>query len=53
MCIRDRHKGVPVVTVELPNAQRTPLNAEMRQMWIDLLRWMSERVSQGLGEHPR
>ncbi len=44
------HKGVPVVTVELPNAQRTPLNAEMRQMWIDLLRWMSERVSQGLGE---
>jgi protein MpaA len=47
------HKGVPVVTVELPNAQRTPLNAEMRQMWIDLLRWMSERVSQGLGEHPR
>jgi hypothetical protein len=47
------HKGVPVVTVELPNAQRTPLNAEMRQMWIDLLRWMSERVSQGLGDHPR
>ena len=38
------HKGVPVVTVELPNAQRTPLNAEMRQMWIDLLRWMSERL---------
>jgi murein peptide amidase A len=32
------------VTVELPNAQRTPLNAEMRQMWVDLLRWMSERL---------
>ena len=47
------HKGVPVVTVELPNAQRTPLNAEMRQMWIDLLRWMSERVSQGLGERTK
>jgi len=47
------HKGVPVVTVELPNAQRTPLNGEMRQMWIDLLRWLSERVSQGLGDHPR
>lgn len=45
------HKGVPVVTVELPHAQRTPLNAEMRQMWIDLLRWMSERVSQGLGDN--
>ena len=47
------HKGVPVVTVELPNAQRTPLNAEMRQMWIDLLRWMSERVAQGLGDASR
>jgi len=40
------HKGVPVVTVELPNSTRTPLDAEMRQMWLDLLRWMSERVSE-------
>jgi hypothetical protein len=38
------HKGVPVVTVELPNAMRTPLDAETRQMWVDLLRWMSERL---------
>ncbi len=41
------HKGVPVVTVELPNAMRTPLESEMRQMWVDLLRWMSEKVGQG------
>ncbi len=41
------HKGVPVVTVELPNSTRTPLDAEMRQMWLDLLRWMSERVGAG------
>jgi protein MpaA len=48
------HKGVPVVTVELPNAHAHAAECtEMRQMWIDLLRWMSERVSQGLGEHPR
>ena len=40
------HKGVPVVTVELPNSTRTPLDAEMRQMWIDLLRWMSARASE-------
>ena len=40
------HKGVPVVTVELPNSTRTPLDAEMRQMWLDLLRWMSERTSE-------
>ncbi len=39
------HKGVPVVTIELPNAQRTPLDAEMRQMWVDLLRWMAVRLA--------
>jgi protein MpaA len=38
------HKGVPVVTIELPNSTRTPLDAEMRQMWLDLLRWTSERI---------
>ena len=36
------HKGMPVVTIELPSALRTPLDAEMRQMWLDLLRWMGE-----------
>ena len=40
------HKGVPVVTVELPNSTRTPVDAEMRQMWLDLLRWMSERAGE-------
>lgn len=43
------HKRIPVVTVELPNALRTPLDAEMRQMWLDLLRWMSEKGA-GLGD---
>lgn len=38
------HKGVPVVTIELPSAVRTPTDAEMRQMWIDLLRWTTERL---------
>jgi hypothetical protein len=38
------HKGVPVVTVELSNSLRTPLDAEMRQMWLDLLRWTAERL---------
>jgi murein peptide amidase A len=41
------HKGMPVVTIELPNAQRTPLDAETRQMWLDLLRWMGEKVKPG------
>jgi protein MpaA len=39
------HKGVPVVTIELPNAQRTPLEAETRQMWLDLARWMAAKLS--------
>ena len=38
------HMGLPVVTIELPNAMRTPLDSETRQMWLDLLRWMSGRV---------
>jgi murein peptide amidase A len=38
------HKGMPVVTIELPSAIRTPQPAEMRQMWLDLLRWMGERL---------
>lgn len=41
------HKGMPVVTIELPSALRTLLDSEMRQMWLDLLRWMSERVKPG------
>lgn len=38
------HKGMPVVTIELPNAQRIPLDSENRQMWLDLLRWMGEKL---------
>jgi len=38
------NRGVPVVTIELPNALLTPTDAEMRQMWLDLLRWVNERV---------
>ena len=38
------HQGMPVVTVELPSALRTPLDAEMRQMWLDMQRWMGERL---------
>lgn len=37
-------KGLPVVTIELPNALRMPKEAEQRQMWADLLRWMDTRL---------
>lgn len=42
------HKGVPVVTIELPSATRTPMDAEMRQMWMDLLRWTHARLGPGI-----
>lgn len=38
--------GIPVVTVELPSAFKTPVNAEMRQMWLDLVRWLNAHPAQ-------
>ena len=38
------HKGMPVVTIELPNALQAPGEAETRQMWIDLLRWIAQHI---------
>ena len=43
------HRGVPVVTIELSHANRTPLDTETREMWLDLLRWINAR----LGTPPR
>jgi len=37
-------KGVPVVTIELTSSSSAPNEAETRQMWLDLLRWASERM---------
>lgn len=42
------HKGVPVVTIELPHAAQTPNEAEMRRMWGDLLRWASDKLEPGI-----
>ena len=47
------HKGVPVVTIELPNSMRTPLDSEVRQMWLDLLRWIGEKNLDGMGSTGR
>jgi hypothetical protein len=35
---------VPVITIELANALRAPREAEMRQMWLDLLRWTAAKI---------
>ncbi len=37
-------RGIPVVTVELPNALVTPSTAEMSRMWRDLLAWMDKTL---------
>lgn len=34
--------AMPVVTVELPSALRTPTDAEMLKMWRDLRSWMNQ-----------
>ena len=34
--------GIPVVTVELPNARHTPPDAEMQKMWNDLRTWLDQ-----------
>ena len=42
------HKGVPVVTIELPNAGAAPTPEEMQRMWNDLLNWAREHLQPGL-----
>jgi hypothetical protein len=36
--------GMPVVTVELPSALRTPADAEILKMWRDLRQWMDQTM---------
>jgi hypothetical protein len=41
-----RHKNVPVITIELPNARTMPSEAEMRRIWRDMLSWIQRNLSQ-------
>jgi protein MpaA len=38
------HKRVPVVTIELSNAQAMPSKAEVRRIWQDMLSWIEANV---------
>jgi hypothetical protein len=38
------HKRVPVVTIELSNAQAMPSKAEVRRIWQDMLSWIEVNV---------
>ena len=42
------HKGMPVVTIELASALKTPSDAEMKRMWLDLRNWMDQRLAPSL-----
>lgn len=40
------HKhGIPVMTLELPDAQQPPSHAEARQMWSDINDWLARYLS--------
>lgn len=39
------HKNTPVITIELPNAQSMPANAEIQRIWQDMLTWIYNNVS--------
>jgi murein peptide amidase A len=47
------HRNVPVVTLELPHANRLPPDAEVRQMWADLLKWTDQRLALTRAEPPK
>ncbi|HEY8023960.1 MAG TPA: M14 family murein peptide amidase A [Burkholderiaceae bacterium] len=40
------HKNVPVITIELPNAQSMPPPAEVKRIWVDMLTWIQHNVSE-------
>lgn len=41
------HKNVPVITIELPNANRMPAESEMRDIWRDMLEWVGKNIVPG------
>lgn len=38
------HLGLPVVTIELPSAGIMPTPAQQNEMWVDLVRWLRQRL---------
>jgi protein MpaA len=38
------HKNVPVITIELPNAQAMPSEVEIKRIWQDMLAWIQHNV---------
>lgn len=40
------YKHVPVITIELPNAQKMPADADVKRIWQDMLSWIRRNVPQ-------
>ncbi len=40
-----RHKDIPVVTIELPNSQLMPSDAEVTRIWQDMVNWVQLNIS--------
>lgn len=38
------HKNLPVITIELPNSQSMPPDAEVQRIWLDMLTWIRGHV---------
>jgi protein MpaA len=46
------HKNIPVITIELPNAQAMPAPEEVGRIWRDMISWIARNVSHDDGEEP-
>lgn len=47
-----KHKNVPVITIELPNARAMPSEAEVQRIWRDMLSWIQRNVSEQVVDLP-
>jgi len=39
-----KHRNIPVITIELPNAFDMPPETEVRRIWVDMLTWINRNV---------
>lgn len=46
-----KHVGVPVVTLELPHALNMPSEAELENIWNDMLSWIQRHVAKDTPPH--
>ncbi len=45
------HRQIPVITIELENAQQMPTDEEVKRIWRDMVIWISRNISSGGKQH--